>query len=166
MKRDFTSTVYILDRGKVLLIYHRKLQKWLPPGGHIDPDETPPEAALRETFEETGLKIELIPQENGWIEQANARSIERPFFCMLQDIPAHKDQPAHQHIDFQYLARPIGGEEKQNISETEGLLWFSLDEIEALEPEVEIFTATKDALRAVLQNHCNTQHLVTGLAGG
>ena len=57
MKRQFTATVYILEKDKVLLIHHRKLQKWLPPGGHMDPNETPAEAACREAFEETGLKI-------------------------------------------------------------------------------------------------------------
>ena len=45
--RQFTTSVYILEEQKVLLIFHKKLQKWLPPGGHIEPNEAPPEAARR-----------------------------------------------------------------------------------------------------------------------
>ena len=56
--RQFTATVYILFLEKVLLHRHAKLGKWLPPGGHIEQDETPPEAARREVKEETGLDIE------------------------------------------------------------------------------------------------------------
>src|SRR5688572_11893005 len=121
MERQFTASVYILDQDRVLLIYHRKLQKWLQPGGHIDPNEIPSEAAIREALEETGLEVEIIPQENVWVNHWNAKSFERPFLCQLQEIPEHKGQPAHQHVDFQYLARPIGGQENQNILETEGL---------------------------------------------
>ncbi len=149
MIRQFTATVYILEKEKVLLIYHRKLQRWLPPGGHIDPNETPPEAALREAREETGLEVEIIPQENVLVDEWNAKSLERPYLFMLQNIPAHLDQPAHQHMDLAYLARPVGGREQQNIAETDGLRWFSLEEIEQLTPE-EIFKATQDVLRTIL----------------
>jgi 8-oxo-dGTP pyrophosphatase MutT (NUDIX family) len=51
MERHFTTSVYILHEGKVLLLFHPKLQKWLPPGGHIEKDESPPEAAKREVME-------------------------------------------------------------------------------------------------------------------
>src|SRR5438309_1914918 len=98
MKKEFTATVYIIENQKVLLIYHHKLQKWLPPGGHIEENETPPEAAKREALEETGYEIEFIIQENVWIKQLNASSFERPYLCLLEEIPAYKDKEAHQHM--------------------------------------------------------------------
>ncbi len=46
--------------GKVLLHRHRKLGTWLPPGGHIEKDELPDDAAVREVGEETGVRVELV----------------------------------------------------------------------------------------------------------
>ena len=56
MRKDFVATGFIADKGQVLLILHRKLGLWLPPGGHIEKDETPEEALHREVLEETGLE--------------------------------------------------------------------------------------------------------------
>lgn len=150
MLRQFTSTVYIIDNQRVLLIYHRKMNKWLPPGGHLNPNELPPDGARREALEETGLEIELISQENIWVERWNAKSFERPFMCLLEEIPARLDQPAHQHVDFIYLARPIGGKEVQNHEETKGLKWYTWEEVEMLESEEEIFEETKQSIRTIL----------------
>ena len=150
MERQFTATVYIIDKEQVLLIYHRKLQKWLPPGGHLDANETPPEGARREAREETGIEIEFIRQENIWIDRWNAKSFERPYLCLLEEIPAHGDKPAHQHIDMIYLAKPIGGQETHNHEETEGLKWFSLEDLERLKPDIEIFEETLETLRTIL----------------
>lgn len=151
MERQFTATTYIIEKKQVLLIFHRKLQKWLPPGGHIDPNETPPEAARREAREETGLEIELIPQENVWINNWNAKSIERPYLCLLEEIPEHGQHPAHQHIDFIYLAKPNGGTQTLNHIETHDIRWFALEDIEKLKSDDEIFEETKETIRHILK---------------
>lgn len=127
MERHFTATAYIFHEEEVLLHYHKKLHTWLPPGGHLEPNETPAEAARREVLEETGLEIEFIAQENLKIEAHNAVSLERPYLCLLENIPPYKDLPAHQHIDFIYLAR-IKGEKK----EVEGFRWFKYEELQEL----------------------------------
>jgi len=126
MRREFTATVYILKEEKVLLIFHKKHKKWLPPGGHLNEGELPFEGAIREAKEETGLDIALIPEENVWIEEY---SIPRPYMCLLENIPG---EPAHQHIDLIFVGRPIGGEERVNSQETDGMRWFSLREVEKL----------------------------------
>lgn len=145
MERHFTATTYIIQNGKVLLIPHAKLQKWLPPGGHVELNETPPECAKREAFEETGLEIEIIPQENLWVEHWNASSIERPYMCLLENIPEHGAKPAHQHIDFIYLAKPLTGTLNDEAR------WFSLEEAESLVDDVEIFVETKKTIRHLLR---------------
>jgi len=150
MDRQFTATVYILKENKTLLIFHKKLQKWLPPGGHLEPNEIPSEGAKREAFEETGLEIAFIQQENVWIEQWNAKSFPRPYMCLIEEIPAFGDQKAHQHIDFIYVATVVSGFECQNERESEGIVWFSLDELEALKPDVEIFVETLQTLKTLL----------------
>jgi 8-oxo-dGTP pyrophosphatase MutT (NUDIX family) len=144
IEKHFTATAYIIDEGRVLLIPHPKLGKWLPAGGHVELNETPPECARREALEETGLKIELIPQENIWITEWNASSFERPYLCLLENIPAHGDKPAHQHMDFIYVAKPLGG---HLVAEAR---WFSIEEIEALSDDVEIFVETKQTIRHLL----------------
>lgn len=145
LERELTATAYILDQRKVLLLKHPKLKKWLPPGGHVEAGETPPECARREALEETGLEIELIRQENIWVDFWNASSIERPYLCLLENIPAHGDRPAHQHIDMIFLAKPLRG------SLLPGVRWFTWEEIEPLTDDEEIFKETKLTLSHLLR---------------
>jgi 8-oxo-dGTP pyrophosphatase MutT (NUDIX family) len=154
VEKHFTATAYIIDQGKVLLLMHPKLKKWLPPGGHIELNETPPECAKRETLEETGLEIELIEQENLWLNFWNASSIERPYLCLLENIPAYGDKPAHQHIDMIYLAKPLRG------TLLEGVRWFSLEEVEKMTDEEEIFTETKTTIRHLLVASRQLDHVL------
>ncbi|SRR3989339_824416 len=148
MEKHFTATAYILFSDKVLLLFHPKLQKWLPPGGHLEENETPPEGAKREVLEETGLEIDWVMQENLWIERWNAKSIERPYLCLLENIPAHGNKPEHQHIDFIYLAKPIGGK----LIEDPLLRWFSLQEVLDLKSDKEIFLETQETISHIYKS--------------
>jgi ADP-ribose pyrophosphatase YjhB (NUDIX family) len=142
MKKEFVASVYLFENQKTLLIYHAKLEKWLPPGGHVEANETPAEAARREVLEETGLEIEFFQQENLTINCWNAASIERPYLCLLENIPAYKDIPAHQHIDFIFIAKPVGGQ----TAPLEGCRWFAWQELQAFQPDQEIFKETLTVL--------------------
>ncbi len=87
------------DTGRILLLHHRSLDKWLQPGGHFDPEDTSPlEAARREIQEETGFGSELtyVP--------ADAAEPLMPFAIDVHHIPANprKQEPAHYHYDFRY----------------------------------------------------------------
>ena len=62
--KSITATVYIVNDGKVLLHKHKKYNTWFPVGGHLEPDELPHEAAIREAKEETGIDITLVKTEN------------------------------------------------------------------------------------------------------
>lgn len=128
MEKQFTTSVYIFHDEKVLLHKHKKLSTWLPPGGHLEANETPPEAARREVLEETGLEISFLRQENITISAYNAESFERPFLCLLEHIPEYKETPAHQHMDFVYLAEPIALKE-----DLKGFQWFKYEELQHLE---------------------------------
>ena len=68
--RHFTVAVFVVWEEKVLLHLHRKLAMWLPPGGHIEKNEIPDDVAVREVFEETGLRVELVGE--------NAKTLKIP----------------------------------------------------------------------------------------
>ena len=88
------SAITVSAHGsQVLLLHHRKLDRWLQPGGHGDPGETTgEEVALREALEESGITgLALHP------------TAPRPLDVDVHDIPARGDEPAHEHLDLRYL---------------------------------------------------------------
>ena len=98
--REFTVAVFVVHRGRVLLLFHPKLGMWLPPGGHIEPGELPDEAAVREVLEETGVRVRLVGERG--LDVDYPRQLARPAGIQLEDIA-----PGHQHIDLVYFAEPI-----------------------------------------------------------
>ncbi len=152
MEKQMTATAYILNEDRVLLVLHPKLKKWLPPGGHLEYNETPPEAAIRESREETGLEIEILKEENIWVDRWNAKSFERPWLCLLENIPAYKDKPEHQHIDFIYLATVTGGSITEAHQALQPIRWFCYEEVFALKPDLEIFIETQMTIHAIFKS--------------
>lgn len=156
MKKHFTATLYLLKELKTLLVFHQKLQKWLPPGGHLELDELPSEAALREAREETGLDAEIIDQPPVTIDRWNARSFPSPFLCLLEEIPPWGDEPAHQHMDLIYVGRVVGDTTPKPSDGIADARWFSLEEIDALEDDVEIYVETRQVIKAIFRRFSQT----------
>ena len=123
LTRDFVATVYIVKGGEVLLVFHKKLNMWLPPGGHIDNNELPCDAAKREAFEETGLRIKLAGDEEPLGK--GVRKLVQPKVVQLEDIGE-----GHQHIDLVYYAMSDSGKLKLNENEHKEIKWFSADDLE------------------------------------
>ncbi len=145
--RQSTASVYIIKENQVLLLFHQKLQKWLPAGGHVDANETSQEAAIREAKEETGLNIELCSfQDNLDINESNAISLPLPFLCLLEEIPPHKGELYHQHVDFIFIGKVISGSLKENTRESNGLKWFPLKDLKKLEGNPAFFKETLTVL--------------------
>lgn len=114
----------------------------MPPGGHVDEDELPEDAARRECKEETGLDVEIISdsQQDYFLENASeGRILKKPIAFLLETIEARPDhnEPAHEHMDFVYLARPMDENQPLQLMESEGeeLRWFTATEVQALPPE-------------------------------
>ncbi len=145
MEKHFTATVYILNDQKVLLHRHQKTGKYLPPGGHIEKNETPVEAALREVKEEAGIEVTLLPQENFWIETSFAKSFERPYLCLLENIPANKNESAHQHMDFIYIAK-LSYDQKI----VDSFAWYSLEDVLQLNVPDEMYPDTFEFIQTLL----------------
>ncbi len=158
MKRHFTATAFIVDsRKRTLLLWHKRLNRWMPPGGHIDPDETPEDAAKRECKEETNLDVEIVgdPQADLFTQnRSEGRMLTKPIAMLLEEIPAslERGEPAHQHMDFLFIARPLDESQAIKIAEEESdrMRWFDAQEIEMLNPETEIFANVKAYIQKLL----------------
>ncbi|PIQ76203.1 nucleoside triphosphate hydrolase [Candidatus Peregrinibacteria bacterium CG10_big_fil_rev_8_21_14_0_10_49_24] len=160
MQKHFTATAFIIDsQNRTLLLWHKRLQRWMPPGGHIDTNETPEETARRECKEETGLDVEIIgdAQENLFAENAHeGHMLKKPIALLLENIPASEErgEPAHQHMDFLYLARPTNENQQLTLEEKEGseIRWFTYEEITALDNRKEIFANVQHYILSLLDS--------------
>jgi len=106
-----TGSAIVTDgRGRIVLHRHKRLGMWLQPGGHVDADEDPATAAIRETHEETGL-----------------HAVHPAGQPVLLHIDAHPGPREHRHLDVRYLLladaqaplRPADGE-------SQDVAWFDL----------------------------------------
>jgi 8-oxo-dGTP pyrophosphatase MutT (NUDIX family) len=141
--RDFTVAVFVIHRDHVLLHRHLKLGLWLPPGGHIEPNELPDAAAVREVQEEAGIDVELTG-ERGLDRDLpdEPRQLVRPEGIQLELI-----SPGHEHIDLIYFARPTA--EGDALPEVlPGMQWVDEDGLERLDITDEVATWSRKALAA------------------
>jgi 8-oxo-dGTP pyrophosphatase MutT (NUDIX family) len=165
MQRHFTATAFVVDsRKRSLLLWHKRLGRWMPPGGHVENDETPEETARRECKEETALDVEIIGEATTDLFAGNPHEglmLKKPIAMLLENIPASpaRGESAHQHMDFLYLARPLNENQVLTLAEEEGreLRWFTKQEIEALNEETEIFANVKAYIVSILKNGTNEE---------
>lgn len=127
--RDFTASGFVVDDGRVLLVRHRKLGRWLQPGGHVEARETPDEAAVREVREETGVTMGIHDDYLPTADTPDAEDLPEPF-----QINLHEVQPGHWHVDFAYLGvvRDVG--EPTDADAHDGQRWFARGELSDLSP--------------------------------
>ena len=108
MERHFTVSGFVSDGERTALHWHR-IGKWLPAGGHIEPNEDPVQAVLREVLEETGIAVEVLPAAPAYPHRQPPQ-LPPPVTIGVYDLGRddHCEGP-HQHIDFVYFTRPQGG---------------------------------------------------------
>jgi 8-oxo-dGTP pyrophosphatase MutT (NUDIX family) len=129
-KIDFTVAIFVVHDEKILLIHHRKLDKWLPLGGHIELDEDPEQAALREAKEESGLDVELLG-ERPPTTSPGTRALIAPRF-----LDIHRINPNHEHIGMIYWAWPKGGKLALAAEEHRDIRWCSASDLDKLQPQM------------------------------
>ncbi len=127
-KIDFTVAIFVVSQGRVLLIHHRKLNKWLPLGGHVELDEDPEIAALREAKEESGFDVELIGERPPTTEPGT-RALIAPRF-----LDIHRITNTHEHIGMIYWARPKNGTLALSGEEHHDIRWCLAADLDTLQP--------------------------------
>lgn len=129
MERHFTVTGFVIDGGRSLLHWHRKLGIWLPPGGHIDPNEDPVQAVLREVLEETGMTCEVVRSTPAWA-YGNVMQLPPPLSIIVADVA----EGPHQHIDMCYAVRRVAGVADVPAEHDHGFVWVTEAELRRNDP--------------------------------
>lgn len=131
--KSITATVYIVNNNKVLLHKHKKYNTWFPVGGHLEPNELPHEAAIREVKEETGLDITLVKTEN--VPDFDIGRVDRlpAPFCLY-----HEGDIEEQFLDFIYIGETTQTQFAPMIRESTELKWFSTEDLAKEEIKVHI----------------------------
>ncbi len=124
-KIDWTTGVYIVHKNKVLIRLHDKYHIWIHVGGHIELDEDPITAAIRECKEEVGLDITIFdPNQNPGKKEPRERYLSNPAHMNIHYV----DDTEHQHIDLIYYASSMTDMVVPE-SPTDKWLWLTKDEV-------------------------------------
>ena len=128
LKGHITGSAWLLspDEQKVLLTHHKKLNRWLQPGGHSDGDPDTRRVALREAVEESGIaQIDFVQTDI--------------FDVDVHIIPENKskNEPEHKHYDVRFLLK-AATEDFIVSAESHALKWASKNELARMEKNGEI----------------------------
>lgn len=132
-----TGSAWVVSPGRThaLLVHHRRLGKWLQPGGHCDGDADVLSTALRETLEETGLAARPLD--------------ERIFDVDAHDIPARASEPAHVHYDIRFLAGADMSHAIVVSPESRDVQWVALDRIALLDTDDSVLRLVEKTRRLI-----------------
>jgi 8-oxo-dGTP pyrophosphatase MutT (NUDIX family) len=122
----------------VCLVHHKKLERWLQPGGHIEPGELVDAAARREAREETALAVAPHPAHPGLLD------------VDVHRIPARGSVPAHDHLDVRYLLVSPGSDASHDPRESLALGWFTWDQARGLASDAALVRLLGKAERRVI----------------
>ncbi len=125
-KIDFTGEVFIVHEGKVLLRKHDKYNIWLGVGGHIELDEDPTQAVVRECKEETGLDVVIVGQPLKF-KNTKDHDLVPPLF-----LNRHRINENHEHVTLVYAAISKTGEFRESAEQerSQGIKWVTESELE------------------------------------
>jgi 8-oxo-dGTP pyrophosphatase MutT (NUDIX family) len=152
MVKHYTTSVFIINKTNnvwvLMLIFHKKFNKWMVPGGHIELHENPLEGAKREAKEETGLDLVLFSFKHENLQVADAEWLLPPEYFYEQLIPKTSKEESHYHLDFSYFAYSSETCFKFNTSESSDIKWVPIEQ--AL--NMDLFEGTKLIIRELIES--------------
>ena len=125
--KHFTASILVENRGEFLLLYHDKLRQWLYPGGHVEDNEEPQHAALRELEEEAAISATMLSCQPASavslnIDEQVVAELPMPLSILCERIP---DKGGHHwHIDMIYVGR-TDDEQRERLEERADAKWVS-----------------------------------------
>ncbi len=129
-RNHFSATGIVFNPdGRVLMILHKKLGVWLPPGGHVEADELPDDAVLREIREETGVQARIIPRRRFAADPPGCVELNIPFQVLLENIAGDW---THNHIDLIYLCLAEQIHLRPGRAEVDEAGWFTAAQVASL----------------------------------
>lgn len=135
MKTDLVVTGYVFNEDKVLLIHHKKLNMWLPVGGHIEPNETPDDALIREIKEETNLDVKFLNHASTPLIGNVKRNLATPFYANVHSVDDH------DHCSLFYICKAINPEQLKLNDELTGFMWVEINNLKnynEIQPDIKI----------------------------
>lgn len=127
---DLCTDAYIVNDGAVLLRLHEKYNIWNAPGGHVDPGEDSNQAAVREVWEEVGLKVALVGP-NTWTRQDfdTNKDLVPPIFVNRHSINEH-----HDHSCSIFFAKSESREinPQEEASKNAQCVWVTREELDQM----------------------------------
>jgi 8-oxo-dGTP pyrophosphatase MutT (NUDIX family) len=125
-KVDFTVEVFVVYKDKVLLRKHDKYKIWLSVGGHIELDEDPNQAAVREVREEVGLAVEIMGGASGIGSNNDYKELIPPKF-----LNRHRINDSHEHVTLVYFGTTKTDQTTQGQEEaSDDMRWFTLQDLD------------------------------------
>jgi len=134
-----TSSVFLFrplpDGWRIGLIRHPRFGRMMIPGGHVEPEESPAEAAVREVAEETGLAVTLVSPPAAPVPPGyRARLVAPPWWITEYQVPAdnHLDV-AHVHVDHLYVALADGTAPARDPGAAHPFGWYAAADLAGLD---------------------------------
>jgi len=138
---SYCAAAYIINPidKKILLVYHSKFNCWVQPGGKIEEGEIPEDAAVREVYEETGIRVKLLgerfPREDDCIKPLG--------------IQRNRSKAGNTHIEIIYAGVPLSMDEKEWDDAITKQGWFSREKLE----DIEVFPDIKITMDYILRTY-------------
>ncbi len=104
-RHHFTASGLVLAHEHVLLVNHRRIGAWVPPGGHVEEFELPHQTVVREIVEETGVVVEVLGDRVPAESHPDAIFLSSPLY--MQRVSAIERGEEFYHIDLAFLCRPL-----------------------------------------------------------
>jgi 8-oxo-dGTP pyrophosphatase MutT (NUDIX family) len=131
--KHYTASMFVINKSKdgwkILFVHHKKFDRWMIPGGHVESYENPVEAVLRETFEETQTTPKIVSFIHREVPGTDSTWLLSPEYFFEQLIPARKDEAEHYHLDCCYVGIVNDDSMAHRAEESNDIAWFDLQEI-------------------------------------